>query len=85
MARSSLLRPRRTRIPPTLDAFRNPGFRLLWPANFFSYISRWMQMTFLAWVILERTGSPFLVALVGFFGMFPLLAFGVFGECWRTE
>ena len=36
-------------------------------------------MTFLAWVILQETGSPFLVALVGFFGMFPLLAFGAFG------
>ncbi len=36
-------------------------------------------MTFLAWVILTSTGSPFYVALVGFFGMFPLLAFGAFG------
>ena len=36
-------------------------------------------MTFLAWVILDSTGSPFYVALVGFFGMFPLLAFGAFG------
>ncbi len=36
-------------------------------------------MTFLAWLILEETGSPFYVALVGFFGMFPLLAFGAFG------
>ncbi len=36
-------------------------------------------MTFLAWMILESTGSPFYVALVGFFGMFPLLAFGAFG------
>lgn len=36
-------------------------------------------MTFLAWLILEKTGSPFYVALVGFFGMFPLLAFGAFG------
>ncbi len=79
MVNSPILRPRHTRVPPTLDAFRNTGFRLLWPANFFSYISRWMQMTFLAWMILERTGSPFYVALVGFFGMFPLLAFGAFG------
>ena len=36
-------------------------------------------MTFLAWVILQETGSPFYVGLVGFFGMFPLLAFGAFG------
>ena len=38
-----------------------------------------MQMTLLAWLILEETGSPFYVALVGFFGMFPLLAFGAVG------
>ncbi len=36
-------------------------------------------MTFLAWVILQETGSPFYVGLVGFFGMFPLLAFGAIG------
>ena len=36
-------------------------------------------MTLLIWLVLEMTGSPFLVALVGFFGMIPLLLFGVFG------
>ena len=51
----------------------------MWPANFFSYISRWMQMTMLIWFVLEMTGSPFLVALVGFFGMIPLLLFGAIG------
>ena len=75
----SRLRPSYTRLPPTFDAFRHPGFRLLWPANFFSYISRWMQMTLLIWFILDITDSPFFVALVGFSGMIPLLLFGVFG------
>ena len=51
----------------------------MWPANFFSYISRWMQMTLLVWLVLELTDSPFYVALVGFFGMAPLLLFGAFG------
>ena len=36
-------------------------------------------MTLLVWLVLERTGSPFLVALVGFFGMIPLLLFGAIG------
>ena len=79
MANSSHLRFRHAKLPPTLDAFRHRGFRLLWPANFFSYISRWMQMTLLVWLVLEMTGSPFLVALVGFFGMIPLLLFGAVG------
>ena len=52
---------------------------MLWPANFFSYVSRWMQMTLLIWLVLELTGSPFRVALVGFFGMAPLLLFGAVG------
>lgn len=79
MANLSHLRPRDTKLPPTLDAFRHRGFQLLWPANFFSYIARWMQMTMLIWLVLEMTGSPFLVALVGFFGMIPLLLFGAVG------
>ena len=66
-------------MPHTFDAFRHRSFRLLWPANFFSYISRWMQMTLLVWLVLELTDSPFYVALVGFFGMAPLLLFGAFG------
>lgn len=66
-------------MPHTFDAFRHRSFRLLWPANFFSYISRWMQMTLLSWLVLGLTDSPFFVALVGFFGMAPLLLFGVFG------
>ncbi len=36
-------------------------------------------MTFMFWLVLELTGSPFLVALVGFFGMIPLLLFGALG------
>lgn len=36
-------------------------------------------MTVLVWLVLELTGSPFLVALVGFFGMIPLLLFGAIG------
>ena len=79
MANFSRSRHNQARVPATFDAFRNPGFRLLWPANFFSYVSRWMQMTLLAWLILELTDSPFYVALVGFFGMIPLLAFGAIG------
>ena len=63
----------------TFDAFLNPNYRLLWVSNFFAYISRWMQMTMLGWFVFEETGSAFLVTLVGFSGMGPLVALGVFG------
>ena len=36
-------------------------------------------MTLLIWLVLDKTGSPFWVALVGFFGMIPLLLFGAVG------
>ena len=69
----------RVRSLRTFDAFHNRSFRFLWPANFFSYISRWMQMTMLVWYVLELTGSAFQVALVGFFGMAPMLFLGILG------
>ncbi|MDA0769862.1 MAG: MFS transporter [Chloroflexi bacterium] len=67
------------RVPHTFDAFVNPSYRWLWTSNFFSYISRWMQMTMLAWLVLQLTDSPFKVALVGFFGMGPMLLLGIVG------
>ena len=70
---------RRVRTLRTFDAFHSRSFRFLWPANFFSYISRWMQMTMLVWYVLQRTDSPFMVALVGFFGMAPMLLLGMVG------
>ena len=63
----------------TFDAFLNGNYRLLWVSNFFAYISRWMQMTMLGWFVFEVTGSAFLVTLVGFSGMGPLVVLGVFG------
>ena len=63
----------------TFDAFHNPGYRLLWPGYLFSNVSRWMQMTMLAWLVLELTDSPLRVALVGFFGMSPMLFLGMIG------
>ncbi len=74
-----LRRTTQTYSRSTFHAFENKSFRLLWPANFFSYVSRWMQMTLLSWLVLEITDSAFLVALVGFFAMIPLLLLGIVG------
>src|SRR5712691_8138080 len=60
-------------------AFANRGYVCLWLANFLLYTSRWMQMTLLAWLILDLTDSPFLVALVGFFSSTPMFLLGVVG------
>ena len=63
----------------TFEAFGNRSYRLLWPANFLAYTCRWMQLTLLGWLVLELTDSPFSVAMVGFFGMLPLLILGMVG------
>ena len=79
MASTSRIIPDRHRVLHTFDAFHNPGYRRLWPAYLFVNISRWMQMTLLAWMVLEITGSPLRVALVAFFGMGPMLLLGAIG------
>lgn len=73
------LRAKRVPVPNTFRAFHNHNYRLLWPANFAAYASRWMQMTLLVWFVLERTDSAWLVALVGFFGMAPMFLLGIVG------
>ena len=65
--------------PNTFRAFHNEGFRRLWPANGLSYTARWMQMTMLSLLVLDMTDSPWMVALVGFFGMAPLLVLSLVG------
>ena len=48
-------------------------------ATFSTQIARWMQITLLSWLVLEATGSPWQVALVGFFAMVPTLLLGLVG------
>ena len=62
----------------TFKSFTNRNYRVLWSANFFSFVSRWMQMTLLIWLVLTLTDSAWHVALVGFFAMVPLLVLGIF-------
>ena len=69
----------RVPLPRTFWAFRNRSYRFLWPANFIAYASRWMQMTLLGWFVLVQTDSPWLVGLVGFFGMIPMFILGIVG------
>jgi MFS family permease len=73
------LRAKRVPVPNTFRAFHNHNYRILWPASFAAYASRWMQMTLLVWFVLERTDSAWLVALVGFFGMAPMFLLGMVG------
>ena len=75
----SRITPEKVRRVRTFSAFHNRSFQLLWPANICSQLSRWMQITLLAWLVLELTDSPLLVALVGFCAMAPMLLLGAVG------
>jgi MFS family permease len=61
----------------TLRAFATPGFWRIWTGSMFWYTARWMELFVLQWQVLVLTNSAFLVALVGFFRMLPMLAFGL--------
>ena len=79
MSNNSRINTKNIRNLHTFDSFKNGNYRLLWGTNICMYVSRWMQMTTLSWFVLDQTGSPFSVGLVGFFGMVPFLFLGIFG------
>ena len=66
-----------THFPRTFAAFQHPGYRVLWPANFCSLMARWMQTTLLGWMVLDLTNSAWMVSLVGFFALMPMLFVGL--------
>ncbi|MBM3944983.1 MAG: MFS transporter, partial [SAR202 cluster bacterium] len=72
-------RSNRGHYPGVFRAFENPIYRTLWPAGFFFYSTRWMQVTLLGWFVLELTDSALRVALVGFCISAPLFVLGPFG------
>ena len=64
-------------VGQTLRAFATPGFWRIWTGSMYWYSARWMEVFVLQWQILVLTNSAFLVVLVGFFRMLPMLAFGL--------
>lgn len=73
------------RFGTTFRAFDNRSYVCMWFSNCLSDTSRWMQLTLVAWLILELTDSPWHVSLVGFFLMFPTLVLGLAGGVLADE
>jgi MFS family permease len=59
-------------------ALRHGEFRFFWAGNFISNIGSWMQNVAQGWLILQLTGSPFWLGLVGFAQQIPALFFSLF-------
>jgi MFS family permease len=54
-------------------------FRQIWGALFLIHLSRWIEITVVGWVIVEATGSPFLVSLGVFVRLAPFVIAGPIG------
>ncbi|MBE3586224.1 MAG: MFS transporter [Thermoanaerobacter sp.] len=65
-------------IKTMLSSLRHRNFRLFWMGQCVSLVGTWMQNMAQSWLVLELTGSPFLLGLVGALQFIPLLLFALF-------
>lgn len=61
-----------------LDALQDAHFRRLWLAGLCVNVGRWIDFLVLGWLVLEITGSPFMVGLAAFFRFAPMIVVGLF-------
>jgi len=60
-------------------AFQYRDFRLLWMGACTSSIGTWMQKLTQSWLVLQISGSPFLLGLDSFLGEIPIFLFSLIG------
>ncbi|MBI4877032.1 MAG: MFS transporter [Acidobacteria bacterium] len=63
----------------TFQAFESRDFRLVWAGACTSSIGTWMQKLAQSWLVLQLSGSPFLLGLDAFLGEVPILLFSLVG------
>lgn len=61
----------------TLELLRDRDFRGVWMTGTSVGVLRWLELLAISVYVLERTGSPFLVALMTFVRMAPMFLFGI--------
>ncbi|MDQ0285477.1 MFS family permease [Desulfofundulus luciae] len=64
-------------IKAIISSLRHRNFRLFWTGQCISLVGTWMQNMAQSWLVLELTGSPFLLGLVGGLQFVPLLFFAL--------
>lgn len=62
-----------------LRPFGHRAFRLLWSGQAVSLVGTWMQQVAQSWLVLELTGDPVALGLVGAAQFAPVLVLGLFG------
>ncbi|NPA93969.1 MAG: MFS transporter [Thermodesulfobacteria bacterium] len=65
--------------PRVLASFRHPGYRVFLPGQALALLGTWVQGTAQRWLVLELTGDPFYVGLLGAVAGLPLLFFSLAG------
>jgi MFS family permease len=66
--------PRRPFVwPETFRALRHPNYRLFWTGALIGNIGSWMRAIALGWLVLDLTGSAFLLGVVSFAQTVPVL------------
>jgi predicted MFS family arabinose efflux permease len=63
----------------TFKAFQYRDYRLLWIGACTSSIGTWMQKLAQSWLVLDLSGSPFLLGLDAFLGEIPIFLFSLVG------
>src|SRR5499433_1419718 len=64
------------RVAPRVWLFGEPDFRRLWVVGVVVFAVRWLEMLAVAVFAYQRTGSPFIVALLTMLRMLPMAMFG---------
>jgi MFS family permease len=64
------------RAAPLAWPFGEPDFRRLWLVGLVVFAVRWLEMLAVAVFVYQRTGSPFIVAMLTMLRMLPMTLFG---------
>ena len=65
-------------LPTGLRALESRDFRVYYAGTLVSQIGNWMQTVTQSWLVLELTGSPFLLGLTSTLQSGPILLFSIF-------
>jgi MFS family permease len=61
-----------------LDTLHDADFRRLWFAGLCVNVGRWLDFLVLGWLVLDLTGSPFMVGVAAFCRFAPMIVLGLF-------